>query len=142
MSNLENTTVSSSYSSSSEHQQLTGEIDAILEEAITTRTDRDQRVNATIQATALGDIINTILRYYGNAFAVGFDMGNMSQMASMMGNNSNTNYTLINVAEYQSAQALASKAQEIFNSEFRPLANLMQRFLLLNLKMALYNLAT
>ena len=130
VSNLENITVSPS---SSEQQQSTtretnqpiGEIDAILEEAVTTRIDRDQRVNATIQATALGDIINTILRYYGNAFAFGFDMGNMSQMASMMGNHySNMNYTLINVADYQSAQALASKAQEIFNSELRPLSNI------------------
>jgi hypothetical protein len=124
--NLENITVSPS--SSPEQQQLAnqsiGEIDAVIEEAVTTRIDRDQRTNATIQATALGDIINTILRYYGNAYEVGFDMGNMSEMASMMGNSSsNTNYTLANVADYQSAHALAAKAQEIFNIELRPLAN-------------------
>jgi hypothetical protein len=41
-----------------------------------------------------------------------------------MGNSSsNTNYVLVNVADYQSAQALAAKAQEIFNNELRPLAN-------------------
>ena len=124
VSNLENITGSPS---SSEQQQSTnqsiGEIDAILEEAVTTRIDRDQRVNATIQATALGDIINTLLRYYGDAYEVGFDMGNMSEMASMMGNNSNINHTLINVVDYQSAQALAAKAQEIFNNELKPLAN-------------------
>ena len=50
-------------------------------------------------------------------------MGNMSEMALMMENSSNTNYTLVNVADYQSAQALAAKAQEIFNNELRPLAN-------------------
>ena len=127
ISNLENTIVSPS-SSLEQQQELTnqpiGEIDAIVEEAITTRIDRDQRVNATIQAIALGDIINTLLRYYGNAYEVGFDMGNMSEMASMMGNSSsNTNYALVNVADYQSAQALAAKAQEVFNNELRPLAN-------------------
>ena len=37
----------------------------IIDEAITTRIDRDQRVNATIQATALGDTFNTLLSYYG-----------------------------------------------------------------------------
>jgi hypothetical protein len=100
--------------------QSIGEIDAIINEAVTTRIDRDQR--ATIQATAFGDIINTLLRYYGNAYEVGFDMGNMSEMASMMGNSSNTNYTLVNIADYH-AQALAARAQEIFNSELRPLAN-------------------
>jgi hypothetical protein len=69
---------------------------------------------------ALGDIINTILRYYGDAYAVGFDMANMSEMASMMGSNSsNKNYTLVNIVDYQSAQALATKAIEIFKNELR-----------------------
>jgi hypothetical protein len=127
VSNLANMTESPSSSLPEQQQSINqsiGEIDAIIEEAVTTRIDRDQRTNATIQATALGDIINTLLRYYGNAYEVGFDMGNMSEMASMMGNSSsNTNYTLANVAEYQSAQALAAIAQEIFNNELRPLAN-------------------
>jgi hypothetical protein len=129
VSNLENITVSSSSSEQqqsipTETNQLTDEIEAIIDEAITTRIDRDQRANATIQATALGDNINTILRYYGNAYAVGFDMGNMSEMASMMvDNTSKESYTLVNIADYQSAQALATKAQEIFNNELRFLAN-------------------
>jgi hypothetical protein len=127
VSNLENMTELPSSSLPEQQQSINqsiGEIDAIIDEAVTTRIDRDQRTNATIQATALGDIINTLLRYYGNAYEVGFDMGNMSEMASMMGNSSsNTNYTLANVAEYQSAQALTAIAQEIFNNELRPLAN-------------------
>jgi hypothetical protein len=123
--NLENITMSSS---PSEHQQstlndttqLTDEIDAIIEDAITSRIDSDQRGNATIQATALGDIINTILRYYGNAYAVGFDMANMSEMASMMGSNSsNKNYILVDIADYQSAQTLATRAIEIFRNDLR-----------------------
>jgi hypothetical protein len=132
VSNLENITVSSSSSEQQQQQQqstsndtnqLTDEIDAIIDEAITTRIDSDQRLNATIQATALGDIINTILRYYGNAYAVDFDMGNMSEMASIMGvNSSNKNYTLVNIADYQSAQALATNAQEIFNTELKPIS--------------------
>jgi hypothetical protein len=47
----------------------------------------------------------------------------MSEMVSMIENSSNSNYTLVNVADYQSAQALSAKAQEIFNNELRPLAN-------------------
>jgi hypothetical protein len=124
--NLENMTETPSSSFPEQQQSINqsiGEIDAIINEAVTTRIDSDQRANATIQATALGDIINTLLRYYGNAYQVGFDMGNMSEMASMMGNSSNANYTLVNIADYQSAQALAAKAQEIFNNELRTLAN-------------------
>ena len=126
VSNLENITMSSPPSEQQQQSipndttQLTDEIDAIIEDAITSRIDSDQRGNATIQATALGDIINNILRYYGNAYAVGFDMANMSEMASMMGvNSSNKNSTLVNIADYQSAQALATKAIEIFNNELR-----------------------
>jgi hypothetical protein len=126
VSNLESITISSSLSEQQQQfilnniTQLTDEIDAITEDAITSRIDSDQRGNATIQATTLGDIINNILRYYGNAYAVGFDMANMSEMASMMGDNSsNKNYTLVDTADYQSAQVLATKAIEIFNSELR-----------------------
>ena len=39
------------------------------------QNDTEQRENATIQATALGDIVNTLLNSYGDAFSVGFDMG-------------------------------------------------------------------
>jgi hypothetical protein len=126
VSNLENITMSSSPSEQQQQSilnnttQLTDEIDAIIEDAITSRIDNDQRGNATIQAKALGDIVNNILSYYGNAYAVGFDMANMSEMASMMGDNSsNKNYTLVDTADYQSAQALATTAVEIFNNELR-----------------------
>ena len=126
VSNLENITMSSPPSEQQQQSipndttQLTDEIDAIIEDAITSRIESDQRGNATIQATALGDIINNILRNYGNAYAVGFDMANMSEMASMMGvNSSNKNSTLVNIVDYQSAQALATKAIEIFNNELR-----------------------
>ena len=132
VSSLVNITMSSSSSSSSPKQEqsilgetnrLVSEIDAIIDESITTNIDKEQRVNGTIQATALGDIINTLLRYYGDAYVVSFDMGNMSEMASEMnGNSSDMNYILVDFADYQSAQALSTKAQEIFNNELRFLA--------------------
>ena len=81
------------------------------------QNDIEQRENATIQATALGDIVNTLLNSYGDAFSVGFDMGNMSQMASgMEGASSNKSYSLVNVTDYQSAQALAKISSADINS--------------------------
>ncbi len=97
-----------------------------------------------------------VLRNYGNAYAVSFDMTNMSNMAmtdgnstmsmsssmtddnnsdlrmdqmnnmhsSAMikgGNNMSKNHSPINVAEYQSAQALSAKALEVFNNELKPM---------------------
>ena len=95
--------------------QSISDVDAIIDEAITSRIDAEQGENATIQATALGDIINTLLNSYGDAFSVGFDMGNMSQMASGMEDaSSNKSYSLVNVTDYQSAQALARMALDTF----------------------------
>jgi hypothetical protein len=124
VSALENMNMSASSSSHGETNQSISNIDAIIDEAITSRIDIEQRENATIQATALGDIINTLLGYYGDAFSVGFDMGNMSQMASgMEGASSNKSYSLVNVTDYQSAQALAKNALEIFNNELKDLVS-------------------
>ena len=124
VSALENMNISASSSPFGETNQSVSNIDAIIEEAIASRIDREQRENATIQATTLGDIINTLLGYYGDAFGVGFDMGNMSQMASgMEGASSNKSYSLVNVTDYQSAQALAKKALEVFNNELKDLAS-------------------
>jgi hypothetical protein len=123
VSALDNMNMSTS-SSSGDTNQSVSNIDAIIDEAVTSRIDTEQRENATIQATALGDIINTLLNYYGDAFSVGFDMGNMSQMASgMEGASSNKNYSLINASDYQSAQALAQMALENFNNELKNLAS-------------------
>jgi hypothetical protein len=136
--------------------QLVSSIDAILGEAVTTRIEQDQRTNSTIHALAFARLVNNILTEYGNAYAVEYDMTNMSNMArlgnntSMVmsemangGNNSDSNmdsmnmssstmmnednetkrnYSLVDISDYQSAQALAAKALEIFNVELNPMA--------------------
>lgn len=121
----------------------------------------DNRIdrNTTIQPLAFADLVDSLLINYGNAYAVDFDMTNMSNMATMSGNSSsmvmsgmvnnsinnsnssmntgsmnmssstmnmdsnmNRNYSLVDITDYQSAQALATKAQEIFNTELKPIA--------------------
>ena len=112
----------------------------------------DNRIdrNTTIQPLAFADLVDSLLINYGNAYAVNFDMTNMSNMAMMSGNSSmvmssnnnsmnmgsmnmsssamnmdsnmNRNYSLVDITDYQSAQALATKAQEIFNTELKPIA--------------------
>jgi hypothetical protein len=122
----------------------------------------DNRIdrNTTIQPLAFADLVDSLLINYGNAYAVDFDMTNMSNMAMMSGNsssmvmsgmvnnsinnsnssmnmgsmnmssstmnmnsNTNRNYSLVDMTDYQSAQALATKAQEIFNTELKPIAS-------------------
>jgi len=116
--------------------------------------------NTKLEALALANVIDGMLINYGNAYLVGFDMTNMSNMimignssspGSMVmnnpatGNNSgpsnmnmqsmstssdlmtmtqhggemNTGYSLVNMSDYQSAQALATKASEIFNTKLK-----------------------
>jgi hypothetical protein len=154
--------------------QLVRNLDGIIGEAVSTRIEQQDIENATIQALAFADLVNSILINYGNAYAVGFDMTNMSNMA-MMGQSSNNtmnimtmgnmtthsndnssnmemnsmnmsssgtmvgidaagegeggeggessiNSSLVNITDYQSAQALATKALEIFSVELKPLA--------------------
>jgi hypothetical protein len=173
--------------------QLVSDINATLGEAVSIRTEQRQGEDSsnflekgieflrgifgggneeaedkgnrdiTIQPLAFADLVDSVLINYGNAYAVGFDMTNMSNMAMMRGNSSgmtmddmakdddnnnnanaemnmgsmnmsshtminmesetNGNYSLVDIADYQSAQALAAKALEIFNVELRPMAS-------------------
>jgi hypothetical protein len=51
------------------------------------------------------------------------DSMNMSSSSMMnMDNKTNRNYALVDITDYQSAQALAAKAGEIFNTKLKPMA--------------------
>ncbi|MDQ4012385.1 MAG: hypothetical protein M3146_01510 [Thermoproteota archaeon] len=172
--------------------QLVSDINSTLDEAVVVRTQQRQQddssnflesgieflrgifgggsqessdkiENSTTQPLAFADLVDSILINYGNAYAVDFDMTNMTNMAIMGGNssdmmtmsgiagdnNSNSNnssmnmdsmnissssssmymnnktdrnYSLVDITDYQSAQALATKALEIFNTKLRPMA--------------------
>ena len=169
--------------------QLVSDIDSILGEAESTRIEQEDLENATIQALAFADLVNSILENYGNAYAVDFDMTNMSNMVvngqsnnnmstmamsnmSINGNDNDSNKemnsmnmsssrtmvgmdvgggegresdinsssSLVNLTDYQSAQALAARALEIFNTELRPIALNNSSALLTNLENGLSKL--
>lgn len=89
--------------------------------------------NSTVQALILANVVDEILRNCGDALEVGYDLTNMSNLVMsnvsntttttmMMGNsmknssmakektNYMTNNIIVNVADYQTAQALSDKA--------------------------------
>jgi hypothetical protein len=114
-------------------------------------------IDSRIKPLAFADLVDSILINYGNAYAVDFDMTDMSNMVMMGGNssmpmsgmatngdNNNTstnmssmnmsstmmmstdsktdkNYSLVNMTDFQSAQALTARALENFNTELRPI---------------------
>lgn len=117
--------------------------------------DKKDDDNTKLHSLRVAELVDIVLRNYGNAYAVSFDMTNMSNMAMMDGNstmsmssstaednnsdlrmdqmnnmrssamikggnNMSKNHSPINVAEYQSAQALSAKALEVFNKELKP----------------------
>jgi hypothetical protein len=135
---------------------LVGDINGILDEIVTARIDPDQLNNSTIQALAAVELLDEVLRNYGDAFAVTYDMTNMSVMTMDDGSNNNNNNNtsnnsetdismhsmstmnmgggsigdnmsmedmsnsdgkLINIIDYQTAQALAMKVQELFDNQ-------------------------
>ena len=53
------------------------------------KVDTKVEKNGTIQSLAFADLVDSILINYGNAYAVDFDMTNMSNMVTM-GNNSSS----------------------------------------------------
>jgi hypothetical protein len=139
-----------SNNTSTDMDTLVGDINDILDEIVTARIDPDQLNNSTIQALAVVELLDEVLRSYGDAFAVGYDMTNMSMM-TMNGDNDNTtssvdvgndttnmhsmptmnmgghdlsmgdmlnpNEKVVNITDYQTAQALAMKVQDLFDSQ-------------------------
>ncbi|MGA6991603.1 MAG: hypothetical protein WBX81_14380 [Nitrososphaeraceae archaeon] len=79
----------SSNNTASDTELLVDDIDGILDEIVTARIDPDQLNNSTIQVLAAVELLDGVLRNYGDAFAVGYDMTNMSLM-TMVGNNNNS----------------------------------------------------
>jgi hypothetical protein len=122
--------------------------------------------DAKLEALALANVVDGVLINYGNAYHVGFDMTNMSNMVMIGNNNSpgsmvmnnsvtrnnsgssnmnmnmnmnmqsmntssntmtmtehggqmNMGYSLVNMSDYQSAQSLAAKASEIYNTKLK-----------------------
>jgi hypothetical protein len=68
--------------------------------------------NSTVQAVVIANVADEILRKYGNAYHIDFNLTDMSNMPSNNLENSDYNeLILVNIWDYQSAQALAAKAQ-------------------------------
>ena len=72
--------------------------------------------SSSIHPMRFAELLDNVLRNYGDAYKVDFDMTDMSNMAKLHTDNktSETN-SLVNMGDYQSAQGLAAKSLEVFN---------------------------
>jgi hypothetical protein len=92
--------------------------------------------NFTIQALVVANIVDESLREYEEAFDIGYDLTNMSNMLitqsinahgmeshlNSLGNNDGNELVLVNAGDYQSAQALSREAINIFERKLSSLA--------------------
>jgi hypothetical protein len=157
---LTNTDFPSNVSIAIEHAENTAELlkkvyqysEDIVDDSDFIREYNEQlnNTNSTVQALTFANVVDEILRNYGNALEVNYDLTNMSNLVMsnvshsatmmmgdgmmMMGDGmknstmirEKSNYTthniIVNLADYQTAQALSDKAQRIFNKELKPVA--------------------
>jgi hypothetical protein len=150
---LTNTDFPSNVSIAIEHAENTAELlkkvyqysEDIVDDSDFIREYNEQlnNTNSTVQALTFANVVDEILRNYGNALEVNYDLTNMSNLvmsnvshsATMMmddnmknssiireksGNNM-THNIIVNLADYQTAQALSDKSQRIFNKELKPI---------------------
>lgn len=87
----------------------------------------------SIQSMRIAELLDEVLRNYGDTYGVDYDMTDMSNMAMMNENSSMTSHDMmnmdmndsdnliINVANYHSAQGLAERLVKIFDSEVEPI---------------------
>jgi hypothetical protein len=104
-------------------------INAILEEAVSTRIDEEQLNNSTIQALVFASIVDSALQNYGEAFNIGIDLTNVSNMnrhattndaATTIDHNNQsseenrTQMNILNSSSYESALAFSEIALNKF----------------------------
>lgn len=108
--------------------QKAGVVDHLVDLAESELVNNSSQNNATIQALAVVDVLNETLKDYGTAVGSSVDLTNMDNMnmsaTSSSGNNMQgmagmsgmSSTPVVNMAAYQSAQALAGTAQTMFGN--------------------------
>jgi len=119
--------------------QKANTLNQILDQAESAEISSSDQNNATIQSLAVINVLNEVLKNYGDAIGSKVDLTNMSNMevgsSSSMGSGNMSNMqsgnnmhgmsgmqsgmssnSIVNVAAYQSAQALTDTAQTMFNN--------------------------
>lgn len=106
-------------------------LNLIFDQAETEMISSSSSNNATVQALALADIVNEVLRDYGTAIGSTTDLTNMNNMnmtvsgtsagstqgmSGMSGMSSSKPIRIVNMGAYQSAEALTDTAQSMFGN--------------------------
>ncbi len=121
-------------------------INNLLDETISVRVENTQLSNSTVQGLMLANIVDEILESYGGAYGIeeqehdegsrnmsegSMNMSDESSNDTMQMDEGNTttmeggsseHTTIVNMAEYETAQALTARAQELFDTKLKAMA--------------------
>ena len=125
-------------------------INNLLDETIAVRIEKAQLTNSTVQGTMLADLVDEVLESYNGAYGIESDHGSMGGNAtvptdaeseqlttfeltekypslmneSATGSSMNeTHDKIVNTMDYEGAQALAARAQELFDTKLKAMAD-------------------
>ena len=102
--------------------------------------------NSTTLALVVANLVDEILRNYGSAYGITYDLTNMSNMmmATMLNNDSSSsghssmseknNAVLVNIYNYQTAQVLSNVVNRLFNDKLSVQASVNEKVTIDNLE--------
>ncbi len=116
-------TIESSSPAQSDVNTKASSINDILSEVVSARIDKEQLDNVTVKALVVNDLVGESLEHYGSALGMaeeGHDENESNTASSEhTENQNNETASIVDVADYQSAQAAVSRAIELYN-EIKP----------------------
>jgi len=116
-------TIKSSSPSQSDINTNVGNINDILSEVVSARIDKEQLDNVTVKALVVNNLVGEGLEHYGSALGMAEegheeDGGNTTS-SEHTENQNNETAKIVDMADYQSAQAAISRAIDLYN-EIKP----------------------
>jgi hypothetical protein len=116
-------TIKSSSPSQSDINTRVGNINDILSEVVSARIDKEQLDNVTVKALVINNLVGEGLEHYSSALGMPEEghEGNRGNTTSSEHSKNQNNETarIVDMADYQSAQAAVSRAIDLYN-EIKP----------------------
>jgi hypothetical protein len=108
----------------SEVTSIVSNITDLLAEVVSARIDNEQLNNVTVNGLVLNDLLGESLQHYNSALGLEENVHdeNTTSVSNSTDNKNNESASIVDEADYQSAQAAVSRAIEIFN-EIKPESN-------------------
>ena len=120
-----------------EVNEQVADINNLLGESVSVRIEKTQLTNSTVQGTMLADLVDEILESYSGAYGVeGHEEDDSMNMTETNGNESTQTSSMdgmtsseedhamiVNTMDYESANALAARAVELFDTKLKVLAD-------------------